>query len=206
MHLLVLVACSGGGPNKTDDSVAGSGDSEPATDPNVPEGYEDKWDTSGGGCEGSRWGNTSAYLLAEGSSDAEGNFTATETWYTFNGGDWEDDTVDIYSYEGVAMTRSELNALDASEAEEGYVVEKTAIQDESGSWGAEGERGLVFDTLTPSGNLNWENAMLVFMYSPGWGDSEEWRANTDYARGVFLPDGEVLGPPAHYTWAGHNCR
>jgi hypothetical protein len=201
MLLILVFACTGSGANKGPGS-GDSLDSDPGVHPNVPEGYEDKWDVTSETCE--KTSDSKIYYLGEASSDSEGNFTATETWYLFHGGDWEDDDVDVLKYEGTAMTRSDLNSLEATEAEEGYQTVRTVEQwDSNTNWSDDADRLLVFDTLTPSGNLNWENAMLVFMYKPS--DTGGWRSDVNYARGVFSPDGDVLGPPAHYTWEGDDC-
>lgn len=200
MVLITLFACSGEGPGKTPDSVAR--DSDPGVHPNVPEGYEERWDWTSESCE--KKNDSKIYYLGEATTDAEGNFQATERWYMFHGGEWEDDDIDVLSYSGTAMTRGQIDSLGASEAEEGYATIRTVEEWNSNTnWTEDAERLLVFDNLTPSGNLNWENAMLVFLYRPS--DSGGYKSDVNYARGGFYPDGEVLGPPASYTWEGEDC-
>ena len=201
MFMLVL-ACGPGNKSPESDSPQAD-DSAPGVHPNVPEGYEDKWDVTAESCE--KHSDSKIYFLAEASTDAEGNFTATETWYMFHGGDWDDDDIDVVSYAGAPLTRAELNSLDATEAEEGYATIRSVEQRESNTnWTDDVERLLVFDNLTPSGNLNWENAMLVFLYKPSE-QSGGYKADVNYARGEFHPDTDVLAPPAHYTWEGEDC-
>lgn len=210
----LAVACKDGGP--ADDSASDSEGSE--FHPNVPPGYEYKWDTDGCGDDGT---DTQIYTLAEGSSDADGNFTMTETWYWFFGGDWEDDCIDVIQYSGDRVSPAVLEQLSASEAEEGYEALMTKAEDgcpmmnylylwdhrdkEDFEYGdtLEQDTFIVFDNLSPSGNLNVDNAMLVFMYYDTGGG--RYSGDTDYARGVFLPDTEVLAPPAHYTWEASMC-
>ncbi len=200
--ILFLLSCGkfqGGGDDSGSAQVE---DSDPGIHPNVPEGYE-YWDVTA--CED---GETRYYRLAEGRSDADGNLDLTERIFYFYGGDWEDDVIDTYSYVGTRMTTAEMLAIENTEHEEGYAVLRTGVDIQSGSWGSDDEDMLLtFDTLTPSGTLNWENAMLVYRYrESSWGDEDGWRGDYDFARGEFWPDDEDDPvPPATYTWQSKDC-
>ncbi|MCB9795773.1 MAG: hypothetical protein H6741_24015 [Alphaproteobacteria bacterium] len=215
MLLAATVAC--GEKDGTQDSTPV--DTDPGTHPLVPEGYEFRWDTDGCGETNE---DTQVYILGEARTDGSGTVTATERWFWFFGGAWEDDCMDVIDYSGTEVADATLNSLNASEAEEGYDTQMTKSEDgcpqmnylylwdhpdkEDFEYGDTLDQRviLIFDTLSPSGNLNYENAMLVFM-------GYEMQSNTfsmdiDYARGVFTPDSEdVLGPPASYTWEGSMC-
>ncbi|MCB9746527.1 MAG: hypothetical protein H6740_28385 [Alphaproteobacteria bacterium] len=193
---LGLLAC-GEKDGSTDSTPA---DSDPGTHPLVPDGYEFRWDTDGCGDTNE---DTQVYILGEATTTGNGTVTASERWFWFFGGAWEDDCMDGISYSGSAVSQGTLNSLDASQAEEGYDAQMTKSEDgcpqmnylylwdhpdkEDFEYGDTLDQRviLIFDTLSPSGNLNYENAMLVFM-------GYEMQSNTfsmdiDYARGVFTP-------------------
>lgn len=219
---LALLSCIGGdgdGKKNNNNDTADSGVT--GAHPHIPPEYADKWDPEGCKDEDGQY-HTVAYILGEGSTTADGKLTLTETWYwVFDDAGYDDDCVDTLLYEGDAVTTSVLTSLNASEAEEGYWGtlssdgEGCPAVNYLGIWEHPDEKKyeygdkwetdfiVVFDTLTPSGNLNWENAMLVFMYILDGNDVLS--GSTDYARGVFEPDTEELGPPAHYTWETSIC-
>ena len=210
------VACKGG--DSGDDSGATDDSTASEFHPNVPEGYEYKWDTDGCGEDGD---NTQVYRLAEGSSTAEGTLQMTERWYWFFGGDWEDDCIDTIVYEGDRISAGTLNQLGLSENEEGYDTMMTKSEDGCPSvnylylwdhpdakkveYGDPLEQAtlVVFDTLSPSGNLNVDNAMIVNLAYEVRSSSYSLASN--YGRGVFMPDTDVNEPPAHYTWESDDC-
>ncbi len=78
MTSILLFALVGCGADTVD-----SADTGPAPEPihpNVPEGYEYKWNTDG--CtqaDGSEGANV--YMLAEGATTEDGTASITETWY-----------------------------------------------------------------------------------------------------------------------------
>lgn len=202
MTLLFVLGCAGpagdgNGPNNTDGAAVDSAD--PGVHPNVPPGYEFKWDYNAENC-----GGTQYYFLGSGTSDGEGNFVGQHVVYYFYGGDWEEDDIDTYEMSGTSVTRSWLDANSASECEEGYEVVREGVDMQSG-WGGEAtEMYYAFDTLSPSGNLNYENAMLVFRYT--YDRDGDLRGDFDYARGVYTPDSDdSVEPPASYTWEGDGC-
>lgn len=213
---LFVVGCTD--PTSKDNTPTETGDSAPQYHPNVPDGYEYKWDTDGCGDSGT---DTQIYMLAEGSTDASGHLEMQETWYWFFGGDWEDDCIDVIQYSADAVGDSVMDSLQASEAEEGYEGTMTKTEDgcpgmnylylwnhpDKRDWqygdGLDQDIIVIFDTLTPWGVPNQDNAMLVFMYYDL--GRTGYRGDADYARGVFLPDTEDLAPPAHYTWEGSMC-
>lgn len=215
----LALACTGDkadGPSNTNDSGT---DSAPQSHPNVPPEYEGLWQVDG--CEDGT--ATVAYILGEGSTDAEGNLELTETWYWFlDDPGWEDDCIDELSYSGSAVSRSVHTSLDATEAEEGYGGKVKKTEDGCpgmnylATWNHPDEKGfdygdswtadfiVFFDTLSPSGNLNYENKMLVFMWI-GEGNSMTY-GNTSYATGTFSPEDEsVPEPPASYSWSTSIC-
>lgn len=199
----LLLGCTGSA-EKDAETLDTSVSSDEEWHPLVPEDQRYFWETSG--CDN----RSRTYIVGDASSDADGSITVTESHVRFYGGeddDWEDDCVDVYTYEGSAMTRSELNNVEATTYEEGWAVERELTEGGcSGGWGdGSGDYLFVFDTLTANGQLNVDNGMLVLQYTKGgWGgDDEEWKADTDYARGVYHPeDQENPMPPASYEWMG----
>ena len=201
--LALILGCTG-----ADTDTLDSTDTAPVDDefhPLVPEAYQYLWDTSG--CDG----NTSrTYILGEARSEGDGTISMTENHYKFYGDDdddWDDDCVDTYVYEGDAITRSDLIGMEASTSEEGYETLRTKSDASTcggGGWGDEDPIRWAFDTLTEAGGLNFENRMLVLRFTQGgWGGGDDWKGDTDYARGTFIPDDEAnLGPPADYVWDG----
>ncbi len=218
---LLLISCDPAGGNGNKDTTQDTADSGPGGHPLIPAEYADKWDPDGCKDDDGDY-HTAAHILGEGSTDADGNLTLTETWYwIYPDAGYDDDCVDELSYSGTPVTASTLTQLNASEAEEGYYgtvksgPEGCPAVNYLSTWdhpdGKKFEYGekweaefiVVFDTLTPSGNLNWENAMLVFMYILD--GNTVVSGSTDYARGVFEPDTEALEPPAHYSWETSIC-
>jgi hypothetical protein len=190
-------------------------DTGPNEHPNVPPEYRDMWDTEG--CTDSEGElHSVAYIVAAGSTDATGELSLTERWYWFYKADgWDGDCIDVLTHKGPALPEMPDGA---SESEEAYLVETTKgsggcdtnyleVWDhpEASSWseGEDWQSVFVFDTLTPSGELNWESMMLVFFGLAQDGQLLELEMN--YARGEFSPDTEVLAPPAHYTWVTSFC-
>ncbi|MCB9793129.1 MAG: hypothetical protein H6741_10420 [Alphaproteobacteria bacterium] len=198
---ITLVAIGCGGKDSSGDDTA-PGDTQPSSHPLVPPGYEYRWDIDGCGDSGTAAMN---YKLGEASTDADGNITITERSFTFYGGDWSNDCMDVLSFTGTSMSGAEINDFGASEAEEGYqVIRSIAENNCGGNYTEDLEAWFIFDTLSPSGNLNVDNAMLVFYYYEG---RRGITSDLDYARGVFNPeDTSELGPPATYTWEYQNCQ
>ncbi|MCB9762389.1 MAG: hypothetical protein H6739_21510 [Alphaproteobacteria bacterium] len=214
--LALLAGCTGS--DKDADDSAAADDSAIQFHPNVPDGYEYRWDTDGCGEANDQ---TQVYKLATANSTEAGRLTVTETWYWFFGGDWEDDCIDVIEYTANAVPNSTLEALGAGEAEEGYQGMMTKVDEgcpqmnylylwdhpdkDDFEYGdpLEQEVIVIFDNLSPSGNLNYENAMLIFMgYNVG---NNRYTMSYDYATGVFNPQTEILGPPADYTWEASIC-
>ena len=179
--------------------------------PNIPEGYEYKWSPDGctqyDGSEGS-----SVYLLAEGYAASDGEVHIDETWYWFHGGDWSQDCIDAWSYDGEVSHRSPAS-FGASEAEQilettmslpspecgilYYMIfdqEKTDYEEQE--WPA----WVVLEYLTSWGNPN-EKLGIFMLYGVDGYDS----ADFDYAVGAFSPDTEEYDLPAHFTWEGNMC-
>ncbi|MCP4807058.1 MAG: hypothetical protein GY913_26560 [Proteobacteria bacterium] len=218
--LWLVLGCFGSkddGPSNTGDSAGDSADL--GSHPNVPPEFDGLWQVDG--CEDGT--ATVAYILAEGHSEADGSFEMTETWYWFfDDPGWDDDCIDEMRYTGDRVSRSVHESLSATEAEEGYMGSMKKTEDGCPgvnyleTWDHPDAKGfdygdswnvdfvVFFDTLSPSGNLNWENAMLTFMYL-GEGNSMTW-GSTSYAGGTFSPEDEsVPGPPADYTYNTSIC-
>lgn len=217
MFLFTLLACGDkdGTPDTTDTAV------EEECHPNLP--YDEAcytWQFDGCGEDGD---DTWLARVGDGATDANGDFTLIETWYWFQGeGDWDEDCIDVIEYKNARpLTQANLDSLNAGEAEIGFRATMTKKEDgcpghnylylwdhpdkEDFEYGDElkQEVVLIFDTLS-SGNLNWENRMLVFVgYEVGGGYS----MNTSYASGTFGPEDESnpLEPPATYTWEANVC-
>ncbi len=205
--ILWLFACTSGGADKDSDSGVAN-DTAPEDDchPMYREyGLDDSycylWKHN---CENSR--DDQAYILGEATTDASGNFTATETWFwlTDDDGPDDDDGWDVLEFTGTALTRAQLDALEATQSEEGYDTIRNVLTKQTDIPYQSDENILyAFDTLTPNGTLNFENSMLVYRYKER---SSGWKSDVDYARGKFYPDSEDdLGPPATYMWEGSRC-
>jgi hypothetical protein len=203
--LLSALACTGETEDTGTELVT-----EP-THPNVPDGYEYKWSTGtctqGDGSEGSN-----VYMLGEGYASDDGTVEITETWYWFFGGDWEDDCVEPWIYEGEIAGRSPAS-FGAGEAESMlettmslpdpvcnilyygiFDQEKTDYEEQA--WKA----WVILEYLSSWGNPNEQ--MQVFMVYGEDGDSVDY----SYANGEFLPDDpDVYDLPAHFTWEAHAC-
>ena len=205
--ILLLLACTGPSGSKSDDTASTDTAPEDSCHPMYREyGLDDAycylWVHS---CESSQ--DDQAYILGEASTDAQGNFTATETWFwlTDDDGPDDDDGYDVLEFTGTPMTRAAMDSLEATQSEEGYdTIRNVRSQQTDMKYGSDENMLYVLDTLNPEGELNWENNMLVYRYRES--QNGGWRSDTDYAEGKFLPDSDDnLAPPAHYTWEGKKC-
>ncbi|HJN77412.1 MAG TPA: hypothetical protein QGF58_26040 [Myxococcota bacterium] len=202
-----------------DDSSSDSADSGELRHPNVP---DDKWGIwQHEGCNDGA--DTIVYIVAEGNTDADGNLLLEEKWYWFfDDTSWDLDCIDTLEYAGERVSQSYHQTFEATESEEGYAgeVEKTDDQcphmnylatfkhpdEDDFEYGDTMKMDFVtfYDTLTPSGNPNLENAMLVYMYF-GKSPSFTWGAS-DYGRGTITPEDESEhGPPANYVYETSMC-
>lgn len=208
----LVVACKG----DDDAEDTGSEDTGGETDyhPLVPEKYRYMWDTDGCTTEEGKPGVKVYWLVdeGEGSANAMGHFTATERWYWFTG-DRDNDCVDEFSIQGDYAT-FDYGMLGCSECDEAFEIRRTL--GESGCnytyysiFGLE-ERPeeeiydaiVLFDTLTPSGNPNMDNRMLVVQGSE---TPDGYVMNRDFAIGHIYPEGEEYTFPASYDWLGDAC-
>lgn len=216
-----LLACNKA--EDTDTGVDDDSDTEQVFHPLVPEKYKYLWDTDGcvvssGPSAGSP--GIQIYVLSdegEASSNGLGRFEALEHWFWFKGGDWASDCVDTFRLEGEFAT-FDYGTFGASQAEEGWLLTRTLVDANCGVtyytllgldprnpppdeeiYGAL----LFFDTLTPSGEPNVDNAMLVFGSTQVSGYTYT-SPNVNYARGHAYPEGEP-GYPAAYDWLGSMC-
>jgi hypothetical protein len=211
---VTLAACSGGNADTATPDTDGGDTSADEGHPLVPEKYKLYWNVDGCTTTDDKPG-TQAYVLAEDvRADASGRFTATERWYHFRGtGNYADDCVDEWEIEG-SFVSFDYGQLSCSQCEEAYQVTRTLTNATCGItyysiFGLEDEPRVevydaiaLFDTLTPSGNPNVDNAMLVI-----WGSEVKDRSymmDIDYARGHAFPD-DAPGYPSSYDWLGDKC-
>ncbi len=208
MLLSLLLACTGGGDDKNPDDTAGGTGLEDDCHPMYREyGLEDSycylWVHT---C--SKSSDDQAWILGEASTDANGNFEATETWFWLTDDDGPDDRdgYDVLEFTGKAMTRATIDALGASQSEEGYdTIRNVQSQQTDLRYGTDENILYVFDTLTPNGTLNMDNNMLVYRYRES--QNGGWKSDVNYARGHFYPEDEANPvPPATYTWEGSICN
>lgn len=200
--LLILLACAG--PAPTDDTDVQ--DTGPAFHPNAPD--QETWDRWALSLEcQAQWGNgdTRVYKVGTLVSDADGGLTGSEKWYWFYGGDWADDDVDTFTYEGSALTLAEVQG-EVGPADEGFMTLATLADDQSRQhWGdGEADVAFYFDYLGPSGNLNLDNKMIVYRGAEGYRgwDVSEYSASE---RSYYQPDGEI-GGAATWIWEAQDCR
>jgi len=198
--LSLLVAC--GGKTSTDDTGT------PTTEdhnPIVPAEYEYLWDTDVSSCDGA---DAIVYYLFAGETDGAGTLTGTEGWYWFFATEgWDGDCVDTFTVEG--STASHSWDEDACYGCEAFYDSRWDLPDENRGctdtdyetfWEQEDvdkdrfdvEVGI--DALTPSGNPNTDNKMIVATIFQG-SDNTRW-VNAGYARGHYLPvtEGDYEGP------------
>lgn len=200
--LLVLGCVDKSDPKETD--LTATDDTDPVVSdchPLVPEEFCYFWIvdepcTKRGGREGTR-----VYRLQEnGRVDAEGNFTATERWFWFEGDpdNWDQDKVDTIEYTGQisAISGGDLNCVGCEEV---YEVTRNITENQTGTGYSE---NVVFaiDTLNPNGGFQEDNNTFVFYARYRRGELTD--LDTDYARGKYYPDSGNPGEwPASYTWA-----
>lgn len=201
-----------------DDLPSSCEDLTTATHPLIPEEYQYIWDTDG--CTTQSGGSgASVYRLAEGEATDETTMTMTETWYWLFGDDWEDDCADVFEVELEYLVYDYGN-LGCSGCDEGWQGTWTLVEDNCGiDYGStfrvddDATDGLdvifLFDTITPSGTKNVDNAMLVYALIK---DGNSWDSQGEWARGHAYPthtdtgeDGLIVGPPSEYDWLGDEC-
>lgn len=195
--ILTLPACG----EKKDKDTGPVDDTGWETHPFVPEEYVWIWDTDG--CEVDGDPGASVYHLATGSSTGTGSLQVTETWYWFFGNEgYEGDCYDSFTFEA---DPSDIQFSDdyepCSECELEYSGKYT--NDESSEYACnisyssffdspEGLYGdyeltLWFDPLTPAGNPNEDNKMLVIA---GWWDDNSIGLDMNYALGHAFPEND----------------
>lgn len=197
--LLFLFSCTKDGPSGDDTSLI---DTQPPFHPNAPDQLTwDRWELMLD-CTGED-GNTPVFVVGTGQSDANGSFTATETWNWFYGGAWADDDQDVLTYTGDAMTLAAVQAY-VGPADEGFDLIRRQESNESGTnYGSAEEMHFYFDYLSPSGGLNLDNKMIMYRGRDGrrgWSVSEYSSKDRSY----YEADGEI-GGPATWIWEKFEC-
>lgn len=203
----------------------GAGAPQDTADPNwvhplVPAGYEYLWQTDGCTTDKGKPGDQ-VYILAEGTVDASGAMVVQEHWYWFwNGGDWEDDCVDTIEITA-SLTGRDLGASGCSVCDEGYEGSRRVVEDNCGlnyKYRFVDARKpddkmtypvfILFDSITPSGTPNVDNAMFVFTHNAdNDGDFDFGSVQEEYATGHVYPDDPDAnyGYPGTYDWLGDRC-
>ena len=205
---LCSTACSGGGDT---DETDRDPDSDTECHPNVPEEYCFLWNSDGCTTQGGAPANQ-VYYIFEGSTDADGNFSGTETMYWFYPMEgWEDDCIDKMKLTGEPL-RTDPSLLGCVGCEELYTVRRELVEDNC-SWGYNGmyeedKEGyfstILLDTLNFSGEPNEDNKVQVLHRE--WSHRNETYSTKDYAIGHIYPEGSEHGPPAKYDWVGGKCK
>ena len=127
-------------------------------------------------------------------------------------GDWEDDCLETWTYDGEVAGRSPAT-FGASEAE--AMLETTmALQDP--------QCGILYNNIFDQDDTDYEEqawkTWIILEYLSSWGNPNEkmqvfmvYGENGDavdygYANGLFEPDDpEDYDLPAHFTWEAHKC-
>lgn len=208
--LLPLVAC---GPKASDGETADTSGGGDTGNPIVPDGYAYLWDIDASSCDD---GDAIVYRLFEGAIDGSAHLSGREGWYWFFGNEgWEGDCVDTFTVEGDQDTASwqddvcygcerlfssDFNLADSDRGCPGHDYETFwELEDEPTD---RFDVAVLFDALSPSGNPNADNAMLVVTsyrsggqryYDPGYG------------RGHYTPDtADDFEGPAAIDWASES--
>ena len=173
--------------------------------PEVPEEYQYLWDCEQTSCDP---GAYKVYHYAEGSSTADGSFSATEKWFVFDGSSY---CIDTFEIDGQAV-ETNPSTFDCSFCEEifeinwrltdsqcGWIWSKTFADQESEDQNYYGF--LMFDThASLTGERNEDNKILV-VAAPVNRVENTYSPNNDYGRGTATPTSEVDGMPEDYVWA-----
>lgn len=182
------------------DKEAASGDDTGTADtanPIAPPDYAPLWDLNAAGCDDDQ--DAIVYYLFEGQIDDAGDVVGQEGWYWFFKTEgWEGDCVDRFDVAGSADTpsyaedvcygceRAFSTAWDLADENRGCTG-----HDYETFWDLEDEDQdhyeveVLLDALTPSGNPNQDNQMLV---TTAWEKSaRKMIYNPAYARGHYDP-------------------
>jgi hypothetical protein len=205
---LVAVACSG------PDTAATDSDTDVVAESIIPEQYRGLWNE--GPC-GSNGRGFQAYRLVEDGRFAEdGSFTGTERWFWFF--PYKPPCIDAWKLTGTSIGNGLAHGCGECEIVLDIVREPEDLACtwiEPHEWFDIVDDGLptnqwsythklLMDTLSPSGNPNQDNRVLILnrYYKE---ISSEWANPEDYSIGTLAPDTEVYGPPASLTWVGGEC-
>lgn len=154
--------------------------------------------TTRGGREGTR-----VYRFMDDGRVVDGKFTGTERWFWFGGDpdNWEQDAVDLLSYDGIASEQYRGADLSCEGCEEIYEVDRTIVENQTGTGYAE-EVVFAFDNLNPNGGWQGtEEERNMFVFYARYRRNGLSDLDTDYAKGQYTPDSMVPGEfPAAYTW------
>ena len=206
--LLGLAACSG------------TADTQPDSDPDtevesiIPEQFRGIWNE--GPCGTNDRGLQAYRHVEDGRFAEDGSFTATERWYWFfpNKPPCIDEHVLVGTSIGNGLAHGcgqceivldiERGPGDREcswvEPHEWFDIVDDSLPNQQWRY----THKLLMDTLSPSGNPNQDNRVLILnRYFKEVAD--EWANPEDYALGTLDPDGETYGPPAGLSWVGGEC-
>lgn len=209
----LAASCGGDEPSvdPTDGGGGGGGCANNAT-ADVPEAYRCLWEGNYEGCTTSqgRQGRQ-LYWVIDGQVDADGKITGSERVWWFFPEEWNtDDCVDTLSLDGQEIV-TDLERLGCATCEEAYSTVRE-VQTNNCNLGYnllfdEDEEGLkqtlLFDTLTPNGEPNEDNKILVLHRTT---DENGSTSTKEYARGNMTPEGAEHAAPYSFTWVGSACR
>lgn len=217
LSFLLALACTS--PTDTEVQETDTGvDREPH--PMVPEQYQNLWHTES--CtkrtqDGHTYEADQVYAVMTDAVATEDSFTGTELWYWFFEEDgWEDDCIDKIKVEGTRL-HADFQTYGCSECNDGWNVIRTVEEQtcegvyyryllhETEALSERYDSIMLFDTITPSGTLNEDNAMRI---SYGEIDGEgKLNMNHDWCWGseCFVHYDDAWEPPATYAWVHEDC-
>ena len=213
INIVAIFALSACSAEKSSDDT--SADSESSTDTDevnasgcpddVPEQYQYLWDCEAKNCDP---GKSMVYHYAEASSKANGDFSAIEKWFVFDGSSYCIDTFEITGQ----SVETNPSTFDCSFCEEIFEVHWQLTDSQCGwIWSntfAEQENDdqryygfLMFDTHTSlTDERNPDNEILVVAAPVNMAEGVYDPIN-DYGRGTAIPTSDVDGMPEDYIWA-----
>lgn len=232
LGVVLAIGCKAGDTDETDlDTDTGPDVITSAERLGVPDVYEFLWNTENG-CDTENGPGTQVYWHTSNAKSVDnGNgtfsFSATETWYWFNGNNSPNDCKDVWEITGQFYT-TDYELLGCAGCEEAYSFRRRLT--DAGCqvgyhtlFGWDGDKYdapdpqmyegyLLFDTHTPN-ELPFEentilggNKILVFAR---YRHPDGWSLNNNYSQPAMssrtVDDPSVIGPPGEYSWVGQAC-